>query len=322
MLETFRLVTAAFNDNLAYWLAVIAIVPLVLGFLVVRHLRKVKQDVQRRVMADPGAFAATQLGAKARITARAARTMEAMAKVAGADNLKGNEAKELRTKLMQVGLYDQRAVLIYFGLRIFCAGALGLMFFVIAVLSGIFERMEFLIAYCLAAAMIGYFVPTVILSRRIDKCQTEHRAGFPDFMDLMVVCAQAGLSMEAGIQKIGRELTSAYPSLARNLEFTSIEIRSGKTLSQSIESLGRRLGIEEAKSFATLLSQSEELGSSLTQSLRAYSDDMRNKRLMKAEEKAFSLPAKLVVPLTLFVFPTLLVVLLLPIVISVSSANL
>ena len=98
-------------------------------------------------------------------------------------------------------------------------------------------------------------------------------------------------------------------------------MRSGKTLSSAIDALGRRLGIEEARSFATLLAQSEELGSSLSQSLRAYSDDMRNKRLMKAEEKAFSLPAKLVVPLTLFVFPTLLVVLLLPVVVSVSKIN-
>ena len=91
-------------------------------------------------------------------------------------------------------------------------------------------------------------------------------------------------------------------------------------MSSAIDAFGKRLGIEEASSFATLLTQSEELGSSLGKSLRVYSEDMRNKRLMKAEEKAHSLPAKLVVPLTLFVFPTLLVVLLLPIVISVSGA--
>lgn len=134
---------------------------------------------------------------------------------------------------------------------------------------------------------MGYFAPPVFLNRRIERAQKEHAIGFPDYMDLMVVCAQAGLSMEAGITKISQELRSAYPSLARNLELTSIEIRSGKTLSQAIDSFGKRLGIEEAKVFATLLAQSEELGSSLTQSLRAYSDDMRNKRLMKAEEKAF-----------------------------------
>ena len=94
-----------------------------------------------------------------------------------------------------------------------------------------------------------------------------------------------------------------------------------KPVSRAIESLAHRLGIEEAVTFATLLQQSEELGSSITQSLRAYSDDMRNKRLMKAEEKAYALPAKLVIPLTLFIFPVLLIVLILPVAISVSGMN-
>jgi tight adherence protein C len=159
----------------------------------------------------------------------------------------------------------------------------------------------------------------IALNRRIEKSAMEHRGGFPDFMDLMVVCVEAGLSMEAGLQRIATELRESYPSLAMHLEITTVELRSGKTLSASVESFAKRLGIEEATSFATLLTQSEELGSSLSQSLRVYSDDMRNKRLMKAEEKAHALPAKLVVPLTLFVFPTLLVVLLLPVVITVSG---
>jgi tight adherence protein C len=137
----------------------------------------------------------------------------------------------------------------------------------------------------------------------------------------MVVCAQAGLSMEAGLQRICFELKAGYPSLSRNLEWAVREIRSGKPLSRAIESFALRLGLDEAISFATLLQQSEELGSSLTQSLRAYSDDMRHKRMMKAEEKAYALPAKMVVPLTLFVFPTLFVVIMLPVVISVMAAR-
>ena len=99
------------------------------------------------------------------------------------------------------------------------------------------------------------------------------------------------------------------------------EMRGGRPMSMAIETMSRRLGIPEARSFATLLHQTEELGSSLTQSLRAYSDDMRNKRMMQAEEKAYALPAKLVVPLTLFVFPVLMVVLMLPVVISVSRSG-
>ena len=142
--------------------------------------------------------------------------------------------------------------------------------------------------------------------------QVEHRAGFPDFMDLLVVCADAGLSMEASLDRVGRELADSYPSLGANIHMATLEIRAGRSLSEALEHLGDRLGLEESRSFATLLQQSEELGSSMTDALRVYSDDMRHKRLSRAEEKAYSLPAKLSVPLVLCVFPVLVIVIMLP----------
>jgi tight adherence protein C len=131
-------------------------------------------------------------------------------------------------------------------------------------------------------------------------------------MDLLVVCADAGLSMEAALDRVGRELASSYPSLGANIHMTTLEMRAGRSLSESLEHLGDRLGLEEARAFATLLQQSEELGSSMTDALRVYSDDMRHKRLSRAEEKAYSLPAKLSVPLVLCVFPVLVIVIMLP----------
>jgi tight adherence protein C len=100
----------------------------------------------------------------------------------------------------------------------------------------------------------------------------------------------------------------------------SLEMRAGKAFPEALERLGERLGIEEASMLATLLAQSAELGTSLSQSLRVYSDEMRNKRMSRAEEKAYALPAKLVVPLTLFVFPVLLITLMLPVVVRVQEA--
>ena len=144
--------------------------------------------------------------------------------------------------------------------------------------------------------------------------------GFPDFMDLMVVCAEAGLSMEAAIERIARELVEGYPSLAENLYMVSLEIRAGKSFTEALERMGERLAIEEATMLATLLQQSAELGTSLSQSLKVYSDEMRNKRMSRAEEKAYALPAKLVVPLTLFVFPVLIVTLMYPAVVRVAGA--
>ena len=134
--------------------------------------------------------------------------------------------------------------------------------------------------WCGALAIAGYFLPTLAMKRRIAQRALQHRMGFPDFMDLMVVCAEAGLSMEAAIERIARELVDGYPSLAENLYMGSLEIRAGKTFSEAFERLGERLGIEEAMMLATLLQQSAELGTSLSNSLRVYSDEMRSKRLV------------------------------------------
>jgi tight adherence protein C len=151
------------------------------------------------------------------------------------------------------------------------------------------------------------------LSRRIAKRRDEHRAGFPDFMDLLVVCADAGLSMEAALDRVGRELADSYPSLSQNIHMATLEIRAGRTMSEALEHFGDRLGLDEARSFATLLQQSEKLGSSLTDALRVYSEDMRHKRLSRAEEKAYSLPVKLSLPMMICIFPVIFVVILLPV---------
>src|SRR5205823_14787077 len=98
--------------------------------------------------------------------------------------------------------------------------------------------------------LAGYFAPSYYLSRRIKARQTEHRTGFPDFMDLLVVCAEAGLSMEASLDRVGRELADSYPSLSANAYMTTLEMRAGRTLSEALEQFGDRLGLEEARSFA------------------------------------------------------------------------
>ena len=108
-------------------------------------------------------------------------------------------------------------------------------------------------------------------------------------------------------------LFRSYPSLCTNIHMANLEIRAGRRMTEALEHLGDRLSLEEARSFATLITQSAELGSSITDALRVYSDDMRHKRLSRAEEKAYSLPAKLAIPMMLCIFPVLFVVILLPV---------
>jgi tight adherence protein C len=221
------------------------------------------------------------------------------------------DKRQLRQRLLQAGFLDPRAVAFFFIARLAAAAVLAVVAFLLLpfVMSG--DGKEWLGAWI--AGMVGYFAPSFYVSRRIASRTTEHRAGFPDFMDLLVVCADAGLSMEAALDRVGRELSDSYPSLSANVYMTTLEMRAGRTLSEALEHFGDRLGLEEARSFATLLQQSEELGSSLTDALRVYSDDMRHKRMSRAEEKAYSLPARLSVPLMICIFPVILIVIMLPV---------
>ncbi len=222
------------------------------------------------------------------------------------------EVKELRRRLLQAGYLDQRAPAFFFFARAMAAIAFAfLAFFGAPYLLSDGSSMFWPLILC--GGILGYFAPNIYLSRIIAVRQVEHRTGFPDFMDLLVVCADAGLSMEAALDRVGRELADSYRSLSANIHMATLEMRAGRTLSETLDHLADRLGLEEARSFATLLQQSEKLGSSLTEALRVYSDDMRHKRMSRAEEKAYSLPAKLSVPLTLCVFPVVIIVILLPV---------
>ena len=226
------------------------------------------------------------------------------------------DQRRLRKRLIQAGFLDPRAGAFYFLARLVAAMvATGAALLLAPALLDGGSQMYWPLLWFMAIG--GYLAPSVYLSRRIAKRRNEHRAGFPDFMDLLVVCADAGLSMEAALDRVGREIADSYPSLSANIYMTTLEMRAGRTMSEALEQLAERLGLDEARSFATLLQQSEELGSSLTEALRVYSDDMRHKRMSIAEEKAYSLPAKLSVPLILCIFPVIIVVIMLPVYVQI-----
>ena len=230
------------------------------------------------------------------------------------------DAKLLRRRLMQAGIYDPNAAAYFFIARFLLAVILtGSAYFLLPMLN-MAGKSSFWLAL-LAAGVTGYLAPSFYLDRLIGSKRQEHRAGFPDLMDLMVVCADAGLAMEASLDRVGRELGESYPSLSANIHMATLEVRAGRTMTEALEHLGDRLGLEEARSFATLIQQSDELGSSISDALRVYSDDMRHKRLSRAEEKAYSLPAKLSVPMMVCIFPTLFIVILLPVIVRMVTGN-
>ena len=246
---------------------------------------------------------------------RAARTAQEFYAKSDPENV-----ARLRMKLIQAGYMDPRAVGMFFLIRFggFVVGALGALIadsWLGGGEAGATSRWTFAIM----AGAAGYFAPGLVLSRLVTSKMREYRNGFPDFMDLMIVCSDAGMSMEAGIERVAKELGVSYPSLSQNLTLVSLELRAGRNLEDALRSLAERLSLEEVRSFATLLQQSKELGTSLSGALRVFSDEMRHKRMSLAEEKAHALPAKMSVPVTVCILPVVLMVAIIPVIVKMTA---
>lgn len=283
--------------------------------------RTARADIKRRLKVDVGDVAEEKPSSSARRNREAVR--EKALKTAQDFYAKTDpeNVARLRMKLIQAGYMEPRAVGWFFLIRFgaFAVFALGALF--MGVTSGeeasALNRWMFIIG----TGAMGYFVPGFVLSQKIRGKMTEYRNGFPDFMDLMIVCSDAGMSMEAGIERVSKELGPTYPSLSENLQLVSIELRAGRSLDDALKSLGDRLSLAEVRSFATLLQQSKELGTSLSGALRVFSDEMRHKRMSLAEEKAHALPAKMSVPVTVCILPVVLMIAIIPIIVKLTSGE-
>jgi tight adherence protein C len=161
-------------------------------------------------------------------------------------------------------------------------------------------------------AGIAIMGPDQVLKTRRTAREREYADGFPDLLDLLVASVEAGLSLDAAVSRVTEELARRYPNLTVHLRFLVLELRAGKARKDAWSAFADRLGIDDARQLATMLRQAEEMGTSLGETLTVFSQDMRSKRMLRAEEKALALSAKLTVPLILFIFPCLLGALMLP----------
>ncbi len=220
--------------------------------------------------------------------------------------------KKLRMMLIQAGFMNPGAVGYFIAARFVIALVFGLLgaLSIVTVYSG--EGAGFKIGLMVGFVGIGYFLPNFYLSRKAAATELANRQGFPDILDLMVVSAEAGLTMEASIEKIASEIKSIYPNLSMQLNMAAVEIRAGRPIDQALRAFGERLRLEEVKGFATMVQQAKELGTSVSDALRVYSDEMRHKRMMKAEEKAYVLPAKMSIPVTVFILPIVIGIAIIP----------
>jgi tight adherence protein C len=177
-----------------------------------------------------------------------------------------------------------------------------------------------LYASLVIAAALGLYVPNLFIRARADRRQRELVNAFPDALDLMLVCVEAGLGLEAAFSRVGMEMTSSHPLLAEQFGSVVLELRAGRSLEDALRRLADRAGADDIRAFATLLIQSTKLGSSISQTLRTYASEMREKRRLRAEEKAHRLPVLISIPLVACMLPTMIGVLMLPAAIRVIRA--
>ncbi len=223
----------------------------------------------------------------------------------------------LRIRFSNAGLNRSDAVTYFFTAKLLLTFVLPMAVFLIAV-SFIEDIPWGLILTAMAlASIVGYMLPNGILDRMVSLRQHELFLAFPDALDLLRVCVEAGLGLDAAIQRVGKEIQLESHALAQEFLLLGLELRAGASRTNALKNLALRIGLEEIDGLVSMLIQSDRFGTSMAESLRVHSETLRNNRRLKAEELAAKLPVKILLPLIFCVFPSLLTVLMGPAVINI-----
>ena len=219
-----------------------------------------------------------------------------------------------RMKLLRAGYRAKNAVRMFH----FSQFALGLGFLALGVIYAMVMQAkqevstQFLILSTVSPGAAGYYLPQYWVQRRLQARQQEIVSGFPDALDMMLVCVEAGQSLDQSINRVAKESRAGYPALADEFEMVSQEVKAGKERVAVLKDMSERVGIPDVSSFVTTLVQSATFGTSIAEALRVYSNEMRDKRVMRAEEKANTLPTKLTLGTMMFTVPPLMIILIGP----------
>jgi tight adherence protein C len=224
----------------------------------------------------------------------------------------GWENSQLRVRFMNAGWRNANAAPLYFAAKTLLAVALPMAGLVAITGAPAFQKQSTVFALLAVLAAIGYYLPNVVLSRKVRQRQRTVFEEFPDVIDLLTVCVEAGLGLDAALMRVADELALRCPVLADELQLMLLELRSGFSKEKALSNLSLRTGVEDVDKFASMLIQADRFGTSLGESLRVLSDMLRTKRRMRAEEQAAKIALKLLFPLIFTIFPSLLLVLLGP----------
>jgi tight adherence protein C len=225
-----------------------------------------------------------------------------------------DELSAAKLKMLRAGYNNKNSVRMFHAMQFL----LGIGFLILGLIMALVKSINgelttnTMLLYSLLPCAIGYFIPRYWVDKRVQKRQEEIIQGFPDALDLMLVCVEAGQSLDQSLIRVGKESRMGYPALADEFDMVAQEVKAGKERVAVLKDMAERVGVPDVASFVTTLVQSATFGTSVADALRVYSADMRDKRIMRAEEKANMLPTKLTLGTMLFTVPPLLVILIGP----------
>lgn len=226
------------------------------------------------------------------------------------------EAAELhgiKMKMARAGLRKESHPVVFFGVKAVLAGLALVLSLVFGVFHmGMFSSLSGKLLLGILSAAIGFYLPGIWLNSRIESRKKEITLSFPDALDLLVICVEAGMGLDQAIGRVGEEMKLASPALSDELGLLGLELRAGKPRREALRNLAARVDLDDVYSLVTLIVQTDKFGTGIAPALRVYSDAMRTRRQQRGEEAAAKLPVKLVFPLVFFIFPSLFTTLLGP----------
>ena len=227
-------------------------------------------------------------------------------------NLADSKSDKLRAKLVAAGFRSPAAPRIFTLVRLVLVFLMPLGYVLLAYSGD--EPPSFVKVYLIGSilALLGLYLPNLFVQARADRRREEIVNGFPDCLDLLLVCVEAGLGIEAAMDRVGREMVHSHPLVSELLSITTMQLRAGASREDAFRRLADAAGVDEIRSFTTLLIQSDKLGTSVSATLRVYASEMRERRRMRAEEKAHRLPVLISIPLVVCMLPTMIGTLMLP----------
>jgi len=212
-----------------------------------------------------------------------------------------------KKKLIVAGYRKPNAPIVFYGIKILLAVVLPSAVFIALMFLGIPVRKMAMLLLLLSLALVGFYGPDLWVRLAIARRQEKITDGFPDALDMMVVCVEAGMGLDQAIKRVADEMKLNYRIISEEFGQMNMELRAGRSRQDAMRNLASRTDVEDVKSLVTLLIQTDKFGTSIAQALRVHSDSMRTKRRQRAEERAMKLPVKLLFPLILFIFPSLFV---------------